>query len=75
MPVATQPQKPADRAYDAPARYFPMRAGSQLTNEEMAVADEHIMSLYGGDVGTYAANNTVEPLNQQNSNGLSRYSS
>ena len=42
MPVAAQPQKPDDRAYDAPARCFPMRAGSQLTDEEMALADKHM---------------------------------
>ena len=65
MPVSVQPQKPADRAYDTPARCFPMRAGNQLTDEEMAIADEHITSLYGGDEATYAANNTVDPLNQQ----------
>ena len=59
MPVAAQSQKPVGRAYDAPARCFPMRAGSQLTDEEMAVTDEHIMSLYGGDMGTYATNNTT----------------
>ena len=46
MPVAAQPQKPADRAYDAPARCFPMRAGSQLTDEEMAAADEHKLSRH-----------------------------
>ena len=68
MPISAQPQKPADRAYDAPARCFPMRVGSQLTDEEMATADEHITSLYGGDVATYAANNTVEPLSQQEFN-------
>ena len=58
-------QKPADRARGAPMRCFPMRAGTQLTEEEMAAADEHIFSVYGGDVNAYAANNTVQPLNQE----------